>query len=1008
MGNITHDGRKIQNEALKVKLNKVIVLGYSDVNNNALADLIAAENTKLSDILSYKLGDFYDVTQVYYDKKGVLTASITIPANITITDYIYGIALTDQAETQISAISASKLKQSKPEGVGLKYELKLPITGTPGTVIFANSNFVEATDFQEVTNTLSAADVNLGKKIEREAKDRENTDNQLKEEIATEIKARNNADNELRTQINNEIKARSGADTALGNKINREIIDRTSTDNNLQSQIDYIKENNLNHAVRQAIISGRDELIKTGNRETSHSKVSLYAGESKNIDVFTGLNMGDGFDLAADYPLDTPQNWNGGVVLGKNRFLDGTNWFLHCALFPSDLRFIPNLTNAPDENRVNGVDSNLSFRDGYIKLSYGNHTHNKSGSSYMLTSLRTTRRIKGNTGGDGVSKPYEAHYNPDTGFLAAKRKGNLTSGQTLPIPQEMIDAGCGKPIFIICKRVDKPDWWVAQFSKEAKVGDYFRLEDPCGLQNLSNVWPALPTESEIIFGDNTCVNDNDGEYLVLAFFGGKDYFEVGKQAVNSGDNTISYSNDLGKAQAFITKVDGISANWRFNDIQRGLNSNRVLAISDDKESDHGFYVKESNQGSFIFNHGTSDPSPLYYLAIKTDKSKGLILNADSENPAILTFADGYNDQGKTKDHSVSIKENIRINGELKASSFNYIYVKLIDDSLEFYVDQNKPVYFETNQIDVTQGHLPSVNSLISEGVYGKATVGDNHYTDRCDISAAFDPDLDNFYHSSNQSVSPLNEKFFQYQTKMAIKPEYIYLGVRGQSSSNALLDLKLIASKDGTFKDNNGSHYELFSINCANNERLKKIKIKTPDYLNYFKLIPVNFENLKGSQYLMICYFKLLGVPINLFNTKEYKFYHKEVPEKRIYLGEVETNKDNEIVNIFQYPKGGEWESEIYTASQMTNYTLENLFRTDKINLEIFLRENSNFQWQKADYDQTPNEYGMSTPAFDNDLISFRTGERVSPVISSEGSLKSFSSNQKKHGEFKVVSKRRF
>lgn len=91
--------------------------------------------------------EFYSSTihASYYDENGVLTFEMRLPTETHFDEYMYKVHIVD--DTSAVVIECETPKVALPKGIGGMLTLKSTVTGSPGDLVFQNSDFLTETEF---------------------------------------------------------------------------------------------------------------------------------------------------------------------------------------------------------------------------------------------------------------------------------------------------------------------------------------------------------------------------------------------------------------------------------------------------------------------------------------------------------------------------------------------------------------------------------------------------------------------------------------------------------------------------------------------------------------------------------------------------------------------------------------------------------------------------------------------------------------------------------------------
>ncbi|MFS1502679.1 hypothetical protein BCU13_004535 [Vibrio lentus] len=91
--------------------------------------------------------EFYSSTihASYYDENGVLTFEMRLPTETHFDEYMYKVHIVDEANAVV--IECETPKVALPKGIGGMLTLKSTVTGSPGDLVFQNSDFLTETEF---------------------------------------------------------------------------------------------------------------------------------------------------------------------------------------------------------------------------------------------------------------------------------------------------------------------------------------------------------------------------------------------------------------------------------------------------------------------------------------------------------------------------------------------------------------------------------------------------------------------------------------------------------------------------------------------------------------------------------------------------------------------------------------------------------------------------------------------------------------------------------------------
>ncbi|CAK2692516.1 hypothetical protein VCRA2126O85_10388 [Vibrio crassostreae] len=91
--------------------------------------------------------EFYSSTihASYYDENGVLTFEMRLPTETHFDEYMYKVHIVDDASAVVIECDTPKI--ALPKGIGGMLTLKSTVTGSPGDLVFQNSDFFTETEF---------------------------------------------------------------------------------------------------------------------------------------------------------------------------------------------------------------------------------------------------------------------------------------------------------------------------------------------------------------------------------------------------------------------------------------------------------------------------------------------------------------------------------------------------------------------------------------------------------------------------------------------------------------------------------------------------------------------------------------------------------------------------------------------------------------------------------------------------------------------------------------------
>ena len=142
----TQQGIGILNTELRNSVTKFVLIGatnYTDANLDTL--LGDTEVITYADIQGHV---FYHgtVESAYFDDDGVLTFELLLPLEDDLQKYTYAVGLVSQSNELVSITPTPKIVLIS--GVGGTFVVKLSLKGSPGEIVFKNSEYVTPAELQ--------------------------------------------------------------------------------------------------------------------------------------------------------------------------------------------------------------------------------------------------------------------------------------------------------------------------------------------------------------------------------------------------------------------------------------------------------------------------------------------------------------------------------------------------------------------------------------------------------------------------------------------------------------------------------------------------------------------------------------------------------------------------------------------------------------------------------------------------------------------------------------------
>lgn len=136
----TNQGIGILNTELRNQVTKFVLIGATNYKNATLdAILTDTEVVTYTDIQGYV---FYHgtVETAYFDDEGVLTFELLLPLEEDLQKYTYAVGLVSTDNQLVSITPTPKIVLIS--GVGGTFVVKVAVKGSPGVIVFKNSEYV--------------------------------------------------------------------------------------------------------------------------------------------------------------------------------------------------------------------------------------------------------------------------------------------------------------------------------------------------------------------------------------------------------------------------------------------------------------------------------------------------------------------------------------------------------------------------------------------------------------------------------------------------------------------------------------------------------------------------------------------------------------------------------------------------------------------------------------------------------------------------------------------------
>lgn len=142
----TSQGIGILNSELRSGVTKFVLIGDADYNSSALENVLQnPESATYADVQSYIF--FTDaVESSYFDDQGVLTFELLLPLEQDLQKYTYAVGLATDTDELVSLTPTPKIVLIS--GVGGTYVVKIAVKGSPGEIVFKNSEYVTPAELE--------------------------------------------------------------------------------------------------------------------------------------------------------------------------------------------------------------------------------------------------------------------------------------------------------------------------------------------------------------------------------------------------------------------------------------------------------------------------------------------------------------------------------------------------------------------------------------------------------------------------------------------------------------------------------------------------------------------------------------------------------------------------------------------------------------------------------------------------------------------------------------------
>lgn len=136
----TAEGLGILNTELRSEVTEFVLIGADGYEDATLDDLLSdTASLTYADVQPYV---FYThaIESGYFDDDGVLTFELLLPLEEDLQKYTYGVGLVSVSSALVCVTPTPKIVLI--QGVGGTYVVKIAVKGTPGNIVFKNSEYV--------------------------------------------------------------------------------------------------------------------------------------------------------------------------------------------------------------------------------------------------------------------------------------------------------------------------------------------------------------------------------------------------------------------------------------------------------------------------------------------------------------------------------------------------------------------------------------------------------------------------------------------------------------------------------------------------------------------------------------------------------------------------------------------------------------------------------------------------------------------------------------------------
>jgi len=368
--------------------------------------------------------------------------------------------------------------------------------------------------------------------------------------------------------------------------------------------------------------------------------------------------------------------------------------------------------------------------------------------TYMnqYTAFNTTHKT---TTGDGLAWS----YNPLTGFAMCKYIGDGVAGRTLTHPMgKKLRMGWFKNLDTVIS------WRVYLASLGYTKRMYLDLTNTALTDSTS--WnDTETTDTLIILGTDTGVNENTKEHIFYGWFGDDltvdpDVTVSGELGVSAffqyagGSGAMSVDTGIGNITAIISKQSSAVGGWSFINLSSGT----YYVLNDTTVEVVGTYTVEGSVVSFA---GQTNTLEFMVFGSKADSGvdNDVILPSSVSEPTIATMANGFNEYGNIDIiEKVAASQTLNVTGD---EGKKLIYMK--SDGL-LYFSGERPEYIRGYTPYVKDNFVYDIDKALMYNASGYSSSILGAWTDLTGYEGAvIEGQIITFDGSSSQRVININE-----------------------------------------------------------------------------------------------------------------------------------------------------------------------------------------------------------------------------------------------------------